>query len=93
MFYRLRQVRKGAEVRITRSDGKVARYRVEKIEQVPKERFPAERVYTEDGLRLVTCGGVFDRSRAPVPGQHHRLRLPRHLTPPGRAGPPARGAH
>jgi LPXTG-site transpeptidase (sortase) family protein len=63
VFYRLREVRKGAEVRITRSDGKVARYRVEKIEQVPKERFPAERVYTEDGLRLVTCGGVFDRSR------------------------------
>jgi len=63
VFYRLREVRKGAEVRITRSDGKVARYRVEKIEQVPKDRFPAERVYTEDGLRLVTCGGAFDWSR------------------------------
>lgn len=63
VFYRLRQVRKGAEVKISRSDGKVARYRVDRIEQVPKERFPAERVYTEDGLRLVTCGGVFDWSR------------------------------
>jgi LPXTG-site transpeptidase (sortase) family protein len=60
VFYRLRQVRKGAEVKVTRSDGKVARYRVDKIEQVPKERFPAERVYLEDGLRLVTCGGAFD---------------------------------
>ena len=63
VFYRLREVRKGAEVRISRSDGKVARYRVDRIEQVNKERFPAERVYTEDGLRLVTCGGPFDRRR------------------------------
>jgi Sortase (surface protein transpeptidase) len=63
VFYRLRQVRKGAEVRISRSDGKVARYRVDEIEQIPKDRFPAERVYTEDGLRLVTCGGAFDRAQ------------------------------
>ena len=27
---------------------------------MPKKRFPARRVYLEDGLRLVTCGGEFD---------------------------------
>ncbi|MEV5413860.1 class F sortase [Thermopolyspora sp. NPDC052614] len=63
VFYRLREVRKGAVVKVTRSDGKVARYRVDKVEQIPKNRFPAERVYLEDGLRLVTCGGTFDWSQ------------------------------
>lgn len=60
VFFRLRQVRKGAVVKVTRSDGKVAEYRVDSVERVPKERFPVERVYLEDGLRLVTCGGEFD---------------------------------
>ncbi|MFI0417708.1 class F sortase [Spongiactinospora sp. 9N601] len=60
VFYRLRQLRKGQEIRVERSDGKVAKYRVESVEQVDKNRFPARRVYVEDGLRLVTCGGSFD---------------------------------
>ncbi|MEV7967746.1 class F sortase [Sphaerisporangium sp. NPDC088356] len=61
VFYRLREVRKGAVIKVLRSDGKTAEYKVDSIEQVAKDRFPAERVYVEDGLRLVTCGGVFDR--------------------------------
>ncbi|WP_424529090.1 class F sortase [Sphaerisporangium viridialbum] len=61
VFYRLRDVKKGAVVKVLRSDGKVAQYKVDSIEQVAKDRFPAERVYVEDGLRLVTCGGVFDQ--------------------------------
>ncbi|MFC4590489.1 class F sortase [Sphaerisporangium corydalis] len=61
VFYRLREVRKGAVVKVLRSDGKVAQYKVDSVEQVAKDRFPSERVYVEDGLRLVTCGGVFDR--------------------------------
>ncbi|GAA3841897.1 hypothetical protein GCM10022226_75570 [Sphaerisporangium flaviroseum] len=61
VFYRLHQVKKGAVVKVVRSDGRVAEYKVDAIEQVSKERFPAQRVYVEDGLRLVTCGGAFDR--------------------------------
>ncbi|GLV52082.1 hypothetical protein TBS_26490 [Thermobispora bispora] len=61
VFYRLHRLRKGDLVKVVRSDGKVARYRVDAVERVPKERFPAKRVYTGDGLRLITCGGVFDR--------------------------------
>ncbi|MCW2880438.1 MAG: hypothetical protein JWQ95_4538 [Sphaerisporangium sp.] len=61
VFYRLRDVKKGAVIKILRTDGKTAQYKVDSIEQVPKDHFPAERVYVEDGLRLVTCGGVFDR--------------------------------
>ncbi|RCG24449.1 class F sortase [Sphaerisporangium album] len=61
VFYRLREVKKGAVVKVLRSDGKTAQYRVESVEQISKDHFPSERVYVDDGLRLVTCGGVFDR--------------------------------
>ncbi|WP_248964993.1 class F sortase [Sphaerisporangium perillae] len=61
VFYRLRDVKKGAVIKVLRSDGKVASYKVDSIEQVAKDRFPAERVYIDDGLRLITCGGTFDR--------------------------------
>ncbi|MEU7899491.1 class F sortase [Nonomuraea sp. NPDC049152] len=63
VFYKLRQLRKGQLVKVSRSDGKVAEYKVDSVEQVGKDRFPAERVYTEAGLRLVTCGGNFDYAR------------------------------
>ncbi|MGW4643053.1 class F sortase [Sphaerisporangium sp. NPDC004334] len=61
VFYRLRDVKKGALVKILRSDGKTATYKVDAIEQIAKDHFPAQRVYVDDGLRLITCGGVFDR--------------------------------
>ncbi|MEU9890261.1 class F sortase [Sphaerisporangium sp. NPDC051011] len=61
VFYHLREVKKGAVIKVLRSDGKTAQYRVESVEQISKDRFPSERVYVDDGLRLVTCGGVFDR--------------------------------
>ncbi|MFC4535123.1 class F sortase [Sphaerisporangium dianthi] len=61
VFYRLRDVKKGAVVKILRSDGRTATYKVDSVEQVAKNDFPAQRVYVEDGLRLVTCGGAFDR--------------------------------
>lgn len=63
VFYKLRQVRKGDRVKVERSDGKVVTYRVDEVEQVHKDRFPLRRVYVEDGLKLVTCGGRFDRAR------------------------------
>ncbi|WP_113703053.1 class F sortase [Nonomuraea lactucae] len=63
VFYKLRQVRKGEIVKVGRSDGKVARYKVVSVEQVHKDRFPLRRVYVDDGLKLVTCGGTFDRAK------------------------------
>lgn len=63
VFFRLGELRRGAVVKVRRSDGRTASYRVDSVERVPKERFPAERVYTEDGLRLITCGGPFDWSQ------------------------------
>ncbi|MEO3808906.1 class F sortase [Sphaerisporangium sp. B11E5] len=62
VFYRLRQVKKGAAIRVLRSDGRTAHYKVDSVEQIPKDDFPTDRVYMADGLRLVTCGGAFDRT-------------------------------
>nr|BFE81464.1 hypothetical protein GCM10020093_040650 [Planobispora longispora] len=48
-----------------RSDGSVAVFVVDKRERVSKKDFPTARVYGDvdyPGLRLVTCGGVFDRA-------------------------------
>ncbi|MBF8188476.1 class F sortase [Nonomuraea sp. K274] len=63
VFYKLRQLRKGETLSVERSDGKVVKFRVDSIEQVHKDSFPARRVYVEDGLKLVTCGGRFDYAK------------------------------
>ncbi|WP_246268125.1 class F sortase [Nonomuraea typhae] len=60
VFYKLRHLRKGQLVRVARSDGKTVEYKVDSVEQVHKNDFPAKRVYVDEGLKLVTCGGRFD---------------------------------
>lgn len=65
IFYRLRELAPGDEVHITRADGAVAVFRVAWLEQFPKDKFPTDRVYgnvDHAALRLITCGGSFDRS-------------------------------
>ncbi|WP_020662586.1 class F sortase [Amycolatopsis benzoatilytica] len=65
IFYRLKEMRPGDEVRIARRDGTTAQFVVTKVDQVPKDTFPTDAVYgdTSDAeLRLITCGGAFDRS-------------------------------
>ena len=50
---------------ITRADGIVANFQVEKVRTYPKDDFPTQLVYgnTDNAaLRLITCGGPFDRS-------------------------------
>jgi sortase (surface protein transpeptidase) len=64
-FYRLRDIRPGDTVDVARSDGTIARFRVIAKEQHDKDEFPTARVYgpTDSAeLRLITCGGTFDRS-------------------------------
>jgi sortase (surface protein transpeptidase) len=65
VFYRLRELRRGDEVRVGRADGSTVRFVVQRTEQTLKRRFPTDDVYYptwRPGLRLVTCGGVFDAS-------------------------------
>lgn len=64
VFFRLRDVQPGATVDVTLADGAIQRFTVDAVERHPKGAFPTERVYgpTEGPtLRLVTCGGPFDR--------------------------------
>jgi sortase (surface protein transpeptidase) len=63
VFYRLRELRPGDQIQVTRADGSVVRFGVERTEQFLKSRFPSDQVYyptLTPELRLVTCGGEFD---------------------------------
>jgi LPXTG-site transpeptidase (sortase) family protein len=61
VFYRLPKLRTGDSIRVINSDETVRRYRVERITRVGKNSFPTKSVYLGSGLRLITCGGKFDR--------------------------------
>jgi hypothetical protein len=65
VFFRLRTVAVGDPVLVTRADGSVVRFTVSQVARYPKTAFPTAAVYgpTPDAqLRLVTCGGAFDRA-------------------------------
>ena len=65
VFFRLRDLEPGDDVSVDRADGTTARFVVLGVEQYPKDAFPTERVYGDvdhAGLRLITCGGSFDRA-------------------------------
>lgn len=64
IFARLGTMQPGQRISIRRADGSLAVFRVTSVESFAKRDFPTERVYRGDGtpsLRLVTCGGEFDR--------------------------------
>jgi len=55
----------GDQVTVTRADGSAPVFRVVRVEQYPKVGFPTDEVYGDidrAGLRLITCGGVFNRA-------------------------------
>lgn len=65
VFYDLGKLRPGNRIEVGRADGRVAVFTVESVERVAKDAFPTQRVYgplDHAGLRLVTCGGSFDRA-------------------------------
>ena len=66
VFYRLARLTVGADVVVDRADGSTVGFRVSRVLRVPKADFPTALVYAptlEPSLRLVTCGGSFDRAR------------------------------
>jgi hypothetical protein len=66
IFIGLSRVKPGATVQIDRSDGTTITFRITAVAKVPKVSFPTDLVYAptlEPALRLVTCGGSFDRAR------------------------------
>jgi hypothetical protein len=65
VFFDLGRLRPHDEVRVTRADGRVAVFAVDGVRRYPKDRFPTQLVYGDldhAGLRLLTCGGRFDRT-------------------------------
>jgi sortase (surface protein transpeptidase) len=67
VFHRLAALRPGDTVRGVRDDGRVAVITVEDVLVLPRDHFDAHRAYgtRQTGraeLRLITCGGPFDRA-------------------------------
>ena len=65
VFYRLAELTSGDEIEVHDSDGTVHRFTVSAVEQHSKDHLPADRIWRDDQapvLRLITCGGTFDRS-------------------------------
>lgn len=88
VFYRLSELRPGDQILVDRADGTAAEFVVERTEQHPKADFPTDAVYgwvDHAGLRLITCGGSFDRD-----AEHYRdnlvvFRQPRRGNPGSRS--------
>ncbi|MEV6332818.1 class F sortase [Streptomyces sp. NPDC051909] len=79
VFYDLGALAPGRRVEIARTDGRTAVFTVYGIEVVPKDGFPAERVYGTTGapeLRLITCGGRY----APGTGYESNVVVSARLT-------------
>jgi hypothetical protein len=64
VFFYLTKVRPGDRVVVTRADGHTATFSVDWLGEFPKSHFPTQLVYgatNYPALRLITCGGFFDR--------------------------------
>ncbi len=65
VFFWLRTLRPGDRVYVSRSDGTMAVFTVTRVQLYAKDQFPTAAVYgpvPDAELRLITCGGTFDRS-------------------------------
>jgi hypothetical protein len=63
VFHDLGRLTPGDDVTINRADGVAVTFRVSRVAEYPKTRFPTHEVYgSTDGaeLRMITCGGRFD---------------------------------
>ncbi len=64
VFWRLHEAQPGDIVEIDRSDSKTIKFKVDAIKRFPWGNLPTQEVYGDinyAGIRLMTCGGVFDR--------------------------------
>lgn len=71
VFYELRELRKGDTIRVRRDDGVLAVFTVSRIQLFSKAHFPTKLVYgaiRRPALRLITCGGVYDRAHGGYQG-------------------------
>ena len=67
VFFRLAELRPGDVVEVARDDHRVAVFEVTQVRAYAQSEFPTRAVFggiDHAGLRLITCGGDFDRSSA-----------------------------
>ncbi|WP_327041763.1 class F sortase [Micromonospora ureilytica] len=60
VFHKIRELRSGDEIEVTRTDQRVAVFEVNSVEKFDKDRLPVDEVYgdfSRPSLRLITCGG------------------------------------
>ncbi len=79
VFLNLDSLSPGNTVRVARADGRVAVFTVDRVRTYAKTEFPDKEVYGSTGrpeLRLLTCGGAFDRSK----GYESNIVVFAHLT-------------
>nr|WP_307804239.1 class F sortase [Micromonospora echinofusca] len=66
VFFKLGALRPGDTIQVSRKDGKVVTFTVDGVKAFPKASFPTDLVYATTPnatLRLVTCGGAFDKKK------------------------------
>lgn len=71
VFAALKQARPGDTVEVKLADGSTTTFRVDEVELFSKAAFPTDRVYgggAVSELRLITCGGAYERSRGGYQG-------------------------
>ncbi|WP_432164689.1 class F sortase [Streptomyces sp. bgisy031] len=67
VFYNLGALKKGMRIDITRADHDTAHFTIDALEVYDADNFPSSKVYTDHDraeLRLITCGGGYDKHRA-----------------------------
>ncbi|MEV4122431.1 class F sortase [Micromonospora sp. NPDC049645] len=60
VFHKLRELRPGDQIEVTRTDQRVAIFEVNSVEKFDKGRLPVDELYgdfSRPSLRLITCGG------------------------------------
>ncbi|WAP59030.1 class F sortase [Streptomyces sp. S465] len=65
VFYNLSQLKPKSKLTITREDGIIATFVVDRIKTFEKDAFPDREVYGDTPnaqLRLITCGGAYDHT-------------------------------
>ncbi|MFF7972764.1 class F sortase [Streptomyces sp. NPDC007905] len=67
VFYKISTLKPGETVRVVRADGKVAHFTIDDVRVLPRDDFDAGAAYGprtpgRAELRLITCGGTFDRT-------------------------------
>ena len=66
VFFDLAELRPGDRIDVDRADGTTAVFRVSRLGEYDKAKFPTDQVYgsiDHAGLRLITCGGEYDDRR------------------------------